>query len=136
MRILIVEDNKASAATLSKLLKKNSDSVDLDVRTADTLAEGLHLSNTSYPPADITILDLSLPDSPDWHDTVKAIPKFHPPVIVMTGFDLVTVELECYAFGAQDVFSKAAAVKMIDVVMRAITSARLRTVAPTLLNET
>jgi DNA-binding response OmpR family regulator len=125
MRILIVEDNEATAETLTKLLKRANGT--LEIFHVGTLAEGLKQSVKLK--ADVTLLDLCLPDAKDWRETARAIDKFHPPVIVITDLDGAEVIAECHKHGAQQVFQKQIALRFISALLSAMTSAKMRTVA-------
>lgn len=103
--ILIVEDDPQQSSALERLLR-----IRLEAKLPDifwefvivtTLAEGL----TEAPKANVTILDLGLPDS-DAPGTIESIGKFRPPVIVMTGNDDPEIWAACKARGADHVFVK------------------------------
>lgn len=125
MRILIIEDDQATANTLTKLLKRAEST--LEIFHVGTLAEGI-LQSVALK-ADITLLDLCLPDAPTWRDTAISIRKFHPPVIVITDLDDPLVDAECYKNGAQNVFTKHIALKFVSALLSAISSAKMRTIA-------
>lgn len=125
MIILIVEDNEATAETLTKLLVRAESS--LEVFCVGTLAEGL--AKSIELKADVTLLDLCLPDVKTWRETAQAIEKFHPPVIVVTDMDDPEVDVECYKHGAQNVFSKRFALKAVTALLSAMSSANMRTIA-------
>lgn len=122
MRILLVENHRETADRLTVLLQKANETI--EVFTAPTLAEGITKSNGLR--ADITLLDLFLPDVKDWRETCAAIPRFHPPVIVVSEMDDPDVKVECYKAGAVDVFSKKVVTAAISVLLSAATSAKMR----------
>lgn len=122
MRILLVEDHKATADRLSVLLKKAEESLEISI--AHTLADGLRMSDEIEP--DITLLDLCLPDCESWRDTVAAIPKFKPPVIVVTDMEDPDIKVEAYRAGAENVFKKRTILTVASVLISAATSARMR----------
>lgn len=125
MRILIVEDNTATVETLTKLLKRAEST--LEIFHVGTLAEGLEQSEKLH--ADITLLDLCLPDAQDWMTTARAIEKFHPPVIVITDLDDPAVVAACHKYGAQQVFEKRIALRFASALLSAMTSAKMRIIA-------
>lgn len=100
MKILIVEDNKEQANMLCRLLNQK---IDCTCVLAHTLDSALELSKEG---ADITLLDLHLDDK--MLETIKSIPRFPKPVIVLTEMDDPNkrIELLCYAFQAENFFSK------------------------------
>jgi CheY-like chemotaxis protein len=101
VKILLVEDHEEQANMLCRLLTQK---MDCECVIANTLAEGLEESRRG---ADITILDLHLVGS-SILDTIKSIPKFPKPVIVITEMDDPgkKIELLCYAYEAENFFSK------------------------------
>jgi DNA-binding response OmpR family regulator len=104
MRILIVEDDIVQSEILRKLLQKRlSDrmSVPIDIVVVSTLEEAIR----EGPQANVTLLDLSLPDS-EASETIKSIRLFRPPVIVMTGSDDPELHARCKLMGADHVFTK------------------------------
>ena len=130
MKILIVEDHKATADTMVRILRGMTQPAMVDVRVASTLREGLEVSQQFK--ADVTLLDLCLPDTRDWHEVAESIRQFHPPVIVVTEIDDPdnAIMLECYRLGAKDFFPKSIALRIASVLISSITSAHLRNVMP------
>lgn len=104
-RILLVEDDAANREVLTKLLKKQiAEKITLakvEIDAVATLEAGLALADT----ANCTILDLNLPDS-ESTNTITSIPRFRPPVIVITGDDDLDVAKACKTMGATKVFVK------------------------------
>lgn len=129
-KLLLIEDDREQARCITKLLERAAPDI-FDIRCVHTLAEGMRASKEME--ADLTLLDLQLPDSPDWHYTAAAIPKFFPPVIVITFMPPKEVEVECMAYGAQRVFDKAEVLKVIEVLVGEITRSILRAIAPAML---
>ena len=125
LRILIVEDHDATASTLERLLKRQDST--LEIFHSKTLADGLKRSLEVQ--ADITLLDLQLPDVKDWRETAQAIEKFHPPVIVITDMDVPLVEAYCHKYGVEQVFPKRIALGLIPTLLSAMLSAKMRAVA-------
>jgi DNA-binding response OmpR family regulator len=113
VKILIVEDDPAQAETLAKLLKRAAGEMHVSIEQAGTLREGLEKSWASR--VDVTYLDLSLPDVKDFHETIRAIKDFYPPVIVITGMDDAdgAIKLECFTYGAQNFFLKPKDIKLL-----------------------
>lgn len=117
MKILIVEDNPDSLEGLKRLVEvtwRISD-IDLQITGVNTLKEGLELANE----ANVTILDLDLPDS-DMASTILAIDKFRPPVIVLTGTDDPNVIKSCVANGADHVFVKGSAIRLVSAIFESL----------------
>ena len=104
MDILVVEDHEASAKALALMLERKIGQT-ARIHIASTLAEGLRVAREIK--ADITILDLNLPDA-EVHDVIRSIPAFPPPVIVYTDLEDPDskLEIECYANCCQNFFSK------------------------------
>lgn len=109
MKILIVEDHKEQAEMLCRLL---TEKMECQCVIANTLPDGLA---KSLEGADITILDLHLTNS-SILDTIQSIPKFPKPVIVITEMDDPgkRIELLCYAYEAENFFSKNFLHKIIE----------------------
>lgn len=109
MKVLILEDHEEQAEMLCRLLTQK---IDCECVIAHTLARGLELSREG---ADITILDLHL-DGISILDTIQSIPKFPKPVIVITEMDDPgkKIELLCYAYEAENFFSKNFLHKIIE----------------------
>lgn len=103
MRILIVEDHEATAASLRKLLAEKIPGV--VCRTVATLQEGLDCAKEFG--ANVTLLDLGLPDVAR-DQVIASIPLFPPPVICLTEMDDpdFIIEMACYDNMAQNFFSK------------------------------
>lgn len=110
---LLVEDDETQACILSKWLKKVALPHDIDVLMAHDLETGLRLSNERQP--NCTFLDLFIPKvkgqpitDVDWRTAADCIQQFVPPVVVVTGMPDPdhSIEMYCYAKGAQNVFQK------------------------------
>ncbi|GEM_PF-5486312 len=106
MKILIVEDDKEQAELLQrdfikKIVQPLAPKVQVNIEIAGTLVEALAHAAT----ANVTILDLNLPDS-DPVKTISSIGAFRPPVIVMTGTDDEDMMISCKLHGASHVFVK------------------------------
>lgn len=134
MKILIVEDHLPSAEALKKLLEVRMEAVEIEIAT--TLKEGLSKAVSFH--ADVTLLDLQLPDA-SIQEVIHSIVKFPPPVIVITDHDEDDIVLECFRYRAQNVLTKAALRERLDslestfqanALIRAITNTYLRSVAP------
>jgi DNA-binding response OmpR family regulator len=130
MRILIVEDDKPTEETLAKLLRKLSQE-DLEIFHARTLAEGIAMSHKVL--ADITLCDVILPDAQDYHQVGQAIKtgKFFPPVIITTGLEDPTRDMEIYFMkcGAQQVFHKPYVEQVVALIISASAAAAMRKLA-------
>lgn len=108
LRILIVEDDPVQSAQIeSRLHERILQIIDVPIElvVARTLTAALaqaHLAN-------VTLLDLGLPDSPNPEHTASTIRRFRPPVLVMTGYDDKKLIAHCYEEGARHVFVKGEA---------------------------
>lgn len=107
MTLLLVDDDKKGQDTLVKYLNQISEG-ELTIYTAQTLAQGLAIDHEKKP--HVVLLDLLLPDSPNWRDTVTKICDFKAPVVVVTGLDIAANDYEiflaCLKNGAKRVFEK------------------------------
>ena len=104
LRILIVEDDPAQSAAIEARLHERVLSalqIRIEIVVARTLAAALGMAAA----ANVTILDLGLPDSAP-ADTAAAIPRFRPPVIVLTGHEDTALVALCYHNLARHVFVK------------------------------
>lgn len=83
-RILIIEDEKAIVTAIDSWLHSHSKSLaGIVIDHAPDLASGLVRAKDAH----LVILDLTLPDSHDPMETLKAIPELRrcAPVVVLTG---------------------------------------------------
>lgn len=130
MKILIGEDDKVQAETLAALFKKMSSEL-LDIRLAHTFADTVRLSHEYR--VDVTYLDPGMPDIKDWREAAHRLNEILPPVIILTGQDDPTgeMELEFYKYGAQNVFQKVRDITLIvPHLLSSGASAHLRRVLP------
>lgn len=125
MKILIVEDHEGTGEILAATLRR-CDGI-TTVTLAKTLAAGIEQSVLLRP--DITLLDLLLPDSPSWQDTITAIPKFHPPVIVVTELECPEARVAAFKAGAEDFIQKHTVLRITSILIAAIASAKMRRMA-------
>jgi two-component system copper resistance phosphate regulon response regulator CusR len=101
MRILIVEDDRKTAAYLVKGLQENGFVVD----SADNGVDGLHLaSSIDY---DFLILDVMLPGRDGW-DVITELRRLgrEMPVIFLTALDAVQNRIKGMELGADDYLVK------------------------------
>jgi DNA-binding NarL/FixJ family response regulator len=116
IRILIAEDHRAYASTLSKLIRqKLSPLLDLvEIEHTDSLKEALRMSQT----CDVSIVDAQLTDcTPE--EMEAALPDFRKPVIVLTAHYTPQLEDRCLMGGAHAVFSKEKFDKVIEALLTA-----------------
>lgn len=125
-RILIVEDHRNSAEALSNVLQLLLKGAIVEIEIAETLTEALGKTHTFK--ADITLLDLILPDSPDWQDTVASIPKFHQPVFAITGLEDEdqTIRKAVYAAGGKSLYRKPMVYKVVELLVLSMIEAHAR----------
>ncbi|MEQ8278661.1 MAG: response regulator [Deltaproteobacteria bacterium] len=102
-RVLLVEDNPADAALITRYLKDHSPQ--FEISAARSLAEALSTAHAER--ADVILLDLGLPDS-DGTKTVTAVSQAcRQPIVVLTGRISTDDGLECLAAGAHDYLPKS-----------------------------
>ncbi|HEX6370819.1 MAG TPA: hybrid sensor histidine kinase/response regulator [Longimicrobium sp.] len=104
VRILLVEDNPGDARLLRFTLAE-AESLRFDLVHAARLSEALDAIGTA--PADVVLLDLSLPDAHGM-ETVTRMLQAAPdvPIIVLTGLTDETVAVQAVQAGAQDYLVK------------------------------
>jgi len=104
VHVLIVDDDKAIANFLSKMLIKSEDN-DYDVAITHTAEDGLHLIEESK--FDIVILDVNLPGK-SGIEFLKEIKEIDPDieVIIMTGNAKIETAIEALREGAYDYLQK------------------------------
>jgi DNA-binding NarL/FixJ family response regulator len=141
MKVLIIEDNKAQAEALCRLLTARMDFVECKI--VHTLEDGLFHSIEFR--ANVTLLDLCLPGK-TVTEVIHSIPRLVPPVVVVSELirDNPDIQLECIAFNAKGVLTKEALAHKIDSfvgtieadkLIAAITLAHLINVMPSKRNE-
>lgn len=118
-RILVVDDSHSMQELFKKLFEfKIARLITLarvEVVPAYTLKEGLALA----PGANVSVLDLTLPDS-DSENTRSHIGDFRPPVIIVTGDDNPETLDDCKAKGAFRVFVKGQIHGLVEAVIECI----------------
>jgi DNA-binding response OmpR family regulator len=91
----------------------------LDPSCAHTLAEGIACSQAEE--YGCVVLDLGLPDTKDFYETINAIPRFAPaPVIVMTGSEDKPIMRECMRLGAEFVLKGDDSLGLMTRILQAI----------------
>jgi diguanylate cyclase (GGDEF)-like protein len=104
INVLFIEDNPGDSRLIQELLSE-SKQVPVDFLQADSLVSGLAYLNQGL--IDITLLDLSLPDSQGLETLVKLRERIHEvPVVVLTGLDDDKLGVEAMKAGAQDYLVK------------------------------
>ncbi len=101
MRILVVEDNEALAAGLSKVLKGSGYAVDI---VPDGVSADAVIATQSY---DLVVLDLTLPEM-DGLDVLKTMRGRHDntPVLVLTARGTLDERVRGLDLGADDYLAK------------------------------
>lgn len=104
LNVLLVEDNPGDARLIRALLSEAEDA-DFIVTVVDRLAAGM--DRVPGGGIDVTLLDLSLPDSAGL-DTLRLMLAAGPtvPIIVLTGLDDRDMALQAMREGAQDYLVK------------------------------
>ncbi|HEY0835507.1 MAG TPA: response regulator [Azospirillum sp.] len=107
IRVLLVEDDDADAR-LVQIGLRHSRTAAFAVHRAATLGEAF--DRLSAQPADVILLDLSLPDSHGF-GTIEKVKAAFPavPVIVLTGLDDTDFAVDAVEAGAQDFLVKGQA---------------------------
>ena len=101
MRILLVEDDSATAQSIALMLKTEG----FDVHTTSLGHEGAELGkSTDY---DLILLDLDLPDMSGF-EVLRSLRfgKVQTPVLILSGFAGVREKAKALGFGADDYLTK------------------------------
>ena len=101
MRVLLIEDDSATAQSIELMLKSEG----FNVYTTDLGEEGLDLGKVyDY---DMILLDLNLPDMSGL-DVLRGLraAKINTPIIILTGTALVEMKVKCLRGGADDYMTK------------------------------
>jgi two-component system cell cycle response regulator CtrA len=101
MRVLLIEDDSATAQSIELMLKSES----LNVYTTDLGEEGIDLGKIyDY---DIILLDLNLPDMSGFEVLRKLrVSKVKSPVLILSGFASIEDKIKGLGFGADDYMTK------------------------------
>ena len=101
MRVLLIEDDSATAQSIELMLKSES----FNVYTTDLGEEGVDLGKLyDY---DIILLDLNLPDM-HGYDVLKKLrtAKVQTPVLILSGVSEMDSKVRSFGFGADDYVTK------------------------------
>ena len=101
MRVLLVEDDSATAQSIELMLKSES----FNVYTTDLGEEGIDLGKIyDY---DIILLDLNVPDMSGF-DVLRnlRVSKVKAPILILTGLDTIEDKVRGLGFGADDYITK------------------------------
>ena len=101
MRVLLIEDDSATARSISLMLKSEG----FNVYTTDLGEEGIDLSKVyDY---DIILLDLNLPDMSGFEvlRSLRAL-KVQTPTLILSGHSGVEDKIKGFGFGADDYMTK------------------------------
>lgn len=104
LRVLLVEDNPGDADLIREMLPSGEDE-GFTIHCVQRLSEAVSFLGKGE--ADLTLLDLGLPDS-DGIDTIRVVRKAAPnvPVVVLTGNDDEKIGIAAVRDGAQDYLLK------------------------------
>jgi two-component system, cell cycle response regulator CtrA len=101
MRVLLIEDDSATAQSIELMLKSES----FNVYTTDLGEEGIDLGKIyDY---DIILLDLNLPDVPGF-EVLRSlrVSKVKTPILILTGLASIEDKVRGLGFGADDYMTK------------------------------
>src|SRR5262245_38861156 len=101
MRVLLIEDDSATAQSIELMLKSES----FNVYTTELGEEGVDLGKLyDY---DIIVLDLSLPDM-SGYDVLRTlrVNKVRTPILVLSGLAAIEDKIKGLGFGADDYMTK------------------------------
>jgi two-component system cell cycle response regulator CtrA len=101
MRVLLIEDDSATAQSIELMLKSEN----FNVYTTDLGEEGVDLGKLyDY---DIIMLDLNLPDM-SGHDVLRAlrVSKVKTPILILSGLASIEDKVRGLGFGADDYMTK------------------------------
>src|SRR6267154_1751636 len=101
MRVLLIEDDRATAQSIELMLKAES----FNVYTTDLGEEGVDLGKVyDY---DIILLDLNLPDMSGFQ-VLRAlrVSKVRTPILILTGLATIEDRVNGLGFGADDYMTK------------------------------
>src|SRR5438094_4829773 len=101
MRVLLIEDDSATAQSIELMLKSES----FNVYTTDLGEEGVDLGKLyDY---DIILLDLNLPDM-SGYEVLRClrVAKIKTPVLILSGMSSIEDKVKGLGFGADDYLSK------------------------------
>ena len=102
--VLLIEDNPGDARLIAEMLKE-ADGDGFALECAERLSVGLEKLRSN--PADVVLLDLSLPDSRGLETFVRFQSKFPQlPAVILTGLDDEETAVQAAHAGAQDYFVK------------------------------
>ena len=101
MRVLLIEDDHATAQSIELMLKSEG----FNVYTTDLGEEGIDLGKIyDY---DLILLDLSLPDMSE-HKVLRhlRLARVETPILILSGADDTDSKLKGFGFGADDYMTK------------------------------
>ena len=117
MRVLLIEDDSATAQSIELMLKSEN----FNFYTTDLGEEGIDLGKLyDY---DIILLDLNLPDM-HGYDVLKKlrVAKVQTPVLILSGISEMDSKIRSFGFGADDYltkpFNKAELIARIQAIVR------------------
>ncbi len=101
MRVLLIENDSATAQSIELMLKSDN----FNVYTTDLGEEGIDLGKIyDY---DIILLDLNLPDMSGFQVLRSLrVSRVKTPVLVLSGLSGIEDKIKCFGFGADDYLTK------------------------------
>jgi two-component system cell cycle response regulator CtrA len=101
MRVLLIEDDRATAQSIELMLKSES----FNIYTTDLGKEGIDLGKLyDY---DLILLDLNLPDMSGF-EVLRSlrVSKVKTPILILSGLTGIEHKISCLGFGADDYITK------------------------------
>src|SRR4051794_33912154 len=97
MRILLIEDDSATAGTIELVLRSEN----FEVRTAGLGQDGIDLAGSER--FDLMLLDLNLPDM-SGYDILRELRRanVNTPIMILSGYSAVDDKVKGFAYGADD----------------------------------
>ena len=101
MRVLLIEDDSATAQSIELMLKSEG----FNIYTTDLGEEGIDLGK--FYDYDIILLDLNLPDMPGF-DVLKTlrVAKVDTPILILSGLADIDAKVRGLGYGADDYMTK------------------------------
>ncbi|MBN1807872.1 MAG: HD domain-containing protein [Planctomycetes bacterium] len=118
--IILVEDDRSSAAVLRKVLERSGfERIEVTGTAAEAMKHLVGTGRTGESRAALVILDISLPDR-DGLEVLRDIVRLNVPVIVYTDREDKQVVRECFESGAEEVFVKPGDLEVLIIKVKQV----------------